>query len=163
MGERSSAGGIVSWLEKIGLEQYAQTFFDEVITLDDLPLLTETDIDRLELPTGPRRKLLVAVAQLKSQVLSHGFNGCFQFSLIRRISSIRSLTRDGFSLMVFDEVVMINAIGFHPDHFTIFPKDRFHHLYRHLLNLSDDFDPQIAECLEGLISDHRNFLYRQGS
>ncbi len=56
--------GIRDWLEQLGLEKYAAVFAEHEITLDVLRDLTEADIDRLDLPTGPRRRLMVAVRAL---------------------------------------------------------------------------------------------------
>lgn len=56
--------GMQDWLERFGLEKYAAVFVEHEITLDVLPDLTESDIDRLALPTGPRRRLIVAVQEL---------------------------------------------------------------------------------------------------
>ena len=51
---------IQDWLEQLGLEKYAAIFAEHEITLEVLPDLTESDIDGLALPTGPRRRLMVA-------------------------------------------------------------------------------------------------------
>lgn len=56
--------GISDWLTQAGLEKYAPLFAEHEITLDVLPDLTESDIDRLALPTGPRRRLMVAIQAL---------------------------------------------------------------------------------------------------
>jgi hypothetical protein len=56
--------GILEWLQELGLERYAAVFAEHEITLDILPDLTETDVDRLGLPTGPRRRLIVAIRAL---------------------------------------------------------------------------------------------------
>ena len=56
--------GIQDWLEELGLGKYAAVFAEHEITLEMLPDLTEADIDRLALPTGPRRRLMVAVQAL---------------------------------------------------------------------------------------------------
>ena len=55
------------WLRKIGLERYGAIFAEHEITLDVLTDLTESDIDRLALPTGPRRQLIVAIRALQSE------------------------------------------------------------------------------------------------
>ncbi|MGH7553657.1 MAG: AAA family ATPase, partial [Longimicrobiales bacterium] len=52
---------IQEWLKQHGLEKYAALFGEHEITLEVLPHLTASDIDRLALPTGPRRRLLVAL------------------------------------------------------------------------------------------------------
>jgi hypothetical protein len=64
--------GIRDWLEQLGLEKYAAVFAEHEITLDVLRDLTEADIDRLDLPTGPRRRLMVAVRALAASPPSSG-------------------------------------------------------------------------------------------
>jgi class 3 adenylate cyclase len=54
---------IEEWLERFGLAKYAAVFAEHEITLELLPELTESDIDRLELPIGPRRRLISAIEQ----------------------------------------------------------------------------------------------------
>ena len=52
-----SGGSVTSmqaWLRSAGLEKYADVFRKHDITLEILSYLTGPDIDRLELPTGPR-------------------------------------------------------------------------------------------------------------
>ena len=56
--------GIQDWLERHGLAKYAAVFAEHEITLEVLPDLTESDIDRLALPTGPRRRLMSAIEAL---------------------------------------------------------------------------------------------------
>jgi class 3 adenylate cyclase/tetratricopeptide (TPR) repeat protein len=56
--------GICDWLTQQGLEQYSAVFTEHEITLDVLANLTESDIDCLGLPTGPRRRLIVAIRAL---------------------------------------------------------------------------------------------------
>lgn len=55
---------IQNWLAEIGLEKYADVFARHEITVGVLPHLTEPDIDRLALPTGPRRQLIDAIRAL---------------------------------------------------------------------------------------------------
>ena len=55
---------IGDWLQQHGLEKYAAVFAEHEITLEVLPDLTEADVDRLALPTGPRRRLMVAIKTL---------------------------------------------------------------------------------------------------
>jgi class 3 adenylate cyclase/tetratricopeptide (TPR) repeat protein len=56
--------GLQEWLGSVGLEKYADVFRNHEITLEILPDLTGRDIDRLELPTGPRHQLEVAIQKL---------------------------------------------------------------------------------------------------
>ena len=58
---------IQDWLEQHGLAKYAALFAEHEITLEVLPDLTESDIDRLALPTGPRRRLIAAVQALAAE------------------------------------------------------------------------------------------------
>jgi class 3 adenylate cyclase/tetratricopeptide (TPR) repeat protein len=66
--QRDTLSGIEDWLERLGLGKYAAVFAEHEITLEVLPELTEPDIDRLALPTGPRRKLMVAIAELAGRI-----------------------------------------------------------------------------------------------
>ena len=52
------------WLKHVGLEKYAPLFAEHEITFDVLPHLTQSDIDQLGLPTGPRRRLMVEIQAL---------------------------------------------------------------------------------------------------
>ena len=58
--------GIAEWLKTVGLDKYAHVFAEHELTLDLLPHLTESDIDQLGLPLGPRRRLMVAIQALAS-------------------------------------------------------------------------------------------------
>ncbi|MCG3134134.1 MAG: hypothetical protein HMLKMBBP_01421 [Planctomycetes bacterium] len=59
-------GRLAAWLQKAGLEKHAAVFADNEITLEDLPHLTDADLDRLGLPIGPRRRLAVAIEALRA-------------------------------------------------------------------------------------------------
>jgi len=63
--------GVQEWLAQLGLEKYAAVFAEHDISLDLLPDLTEADVDRLGLPTGPRRRLIVALESLAAERLAH--------------------------------------------------------------------------------------------
>ena len=54
------------WLSAANLAAHAHVFAEHEITLDDLPHLTDADIDGLGLPIGPRRRLKVALEALKA-------------------------------------------------------------------------------------------------
>jgi class 3 adenylate cyclase len=56
---------IADLLRSVGLERYQPAFRAQEIDIDDLPELTETDLEKLGLPLGPRRRLLKAVAALR--------------------------------------------------------------------------------------------------
>jgi hypothetical protein len=55
------------WLRTIGLEQYASLFLENEVDLDTLQVLTESDLQELGLPFGPRKRLLNALLELKRQ------------------------------------------------------------------------------------------------
>jgi class 3 adenylate cyclase/tetratricopeptide (TPR) repeat protein len=55
---------VCTWLQSIGLGEYAEAFARNQIDADVLPHLTERDLNDLGLPIGPRRKLLVAIRGL---------------------------------------------------------------------------------------------------
>lgn len=51
-----------AWLVALGLERYAHVFEDNGVDLDTLPLLTESELERLGVLLGHRKKLLSALA-----------------------------------------------------------------------------------------------------
>ena len=53
-----------TWLESIGLGDYAGAFAENRIDAEVLPHLTEQDLTDLGLPIGPRRMALVAIRAL---------------------------------------------------------------------------------------------------
>jgi class 3 adenylate cyclase/tetratricopeptide (TPR) repeat protein len=53
-------------LKELGLEQYASVLADNAVDFDILPELTESDLEKLGLALGHRRKLLKALAALRS-------------------------------------------------------------------------------------------------
>ena len=56
-----------AWLAQIGLEKYAALFAEHEISADLLADLTESDVAQLGLPIGPRRRLMLTIAALRSQ------------------------------------------------------------------------------------------------
>ena len=57
---------IQQWLGQLGLQKYGAVFAAHEIAFEVLPDLTEQDIDRLALPTGPRRRLMIAIQALRA-------------------------------------------------------------------------------------------------
>src|SRR5215831_6427122 len=55
---------IETWLDEIGLGQYATVFAENAVDLDILPDLTETDLERLGVALGDRKRILRAIAAL---------------------------------------------------------------------------------------------------
>ena len=55
---------IGAWLRGLGLGQYESTFRDSEVEADVLSELTETDLEKLGLPLGPRKRILRAIANL---------------------------------------------------------------------------------------------------
>jgi class 3 adenylate cyclase/tetratricopeptide (TPR) repeat protein len=53
-----------AWLRDLGLGQYEHVFRESEIEADLLPELTETDLEKLGLPLGPRKRVLKAIAHL---------------------------------------------------------------------------------------------------
>ena len=53
-----------AWLRGLGLGQYESAFRESEIEADILPELTETDLEKLGLPLGPRKRILKAIASL---------------------------------------------------------------------------------------------------
>ena len=52
------------WLESLGLAQYADQFEAEDIDLDVMPSMSESDLEKLGLSMGHRKRLLKAIAGL---------------------------------------------------------------------------------------------------
>jgi class 3 adenylate cyclase len=59
---------ITAWLQEIGLEQFAGLFAEQQIELDDLPDLSEHDLEKLGIPLGPRKRLARAITTLSKPV-----------------------------------------------------------------------------------------------
>ena len=55
---------IGAWLRGLGLGQYEAMFRESEIESDVLPELTETDLEKIGLPLGPRKRILKAIANL---------------------------------------------------------------------------------------------------
>jgi class 3 adenylate cyclase/tetratricopeptide (TPR) repeat protein len=58
---------IADWLKANDLEVYLQIFVENQVDLKTLAVLTESDLKELGLPFGPRKRILSAIAELKSQ------------------------------------------------------------------------------------------------
>jgi class 3 adenylate cyclase/predicted ATPase len=57
---------IAAWLQNLGLARYADTFRDSDIDADVLAELTETDLEKLGISLGHRKKLLKAIAEYEA-------------------------------------------------------------------------------------------------
>lgn len=55
---------IGAWLRELGLERYEQAFQEGEIDSEVVPDLTDADLRELDIPLGPRKKLLKAIAAL---------------------------------------------------------------------------------------------------
>ena len=55
---------VADWLQKLGLGQYAQSFAENDIDFSVLPYLTDTDLEKIGVSLGHRRKMLAAIAEL---------------------------------------------------------------------------------------------------
>jgi class 3 adenylate cyclase/tetratricopeptide (TPR) repeat protein len=64
------ADGIEKWLAGLGLAKYGPLFVRNEIDLDILPDLTEQDLKDLEIPLGPRKKLMKAIAAFDGAAVS---------------------------------------------------------------------------------------------
>jgi class 3 adenylate cyclase len=60
---------VTAWLQRLGLAKYAKVFEDNEIDFQALPHLTESMLQQIGLPIGPRAKLLAAISQLASSAL----------------------------------------------------------------------------------------------
>jgi class 3 adenylate cyclase/predicted ATPase len=58
--------GITAWLDGLGLGNYATIFVENAIDLDALPNLNETDLKKLGVALGHRKRILKAIADLSS-------------------------------------------------------------------------------------------------
>src|SRR5687768_2151374 len=57
---------IAQWLERQGLDQYARAFEEHSIGFDVLPELGNDDLKELGVPLGDRKRLLKAIADLRT-------------------------------------------------------------------------------------------------
>ena len=57
---------IGDWLAKLGMSEYARRFAENRVDLSVLPDLTDQDLEKLGVLLGDRRKILRAIADLKS-------------------------------------------------------------------------------------------------
>src|SRR6185437_7633808 len=55
---------VADWLQKLGLEQYAQRLTENDIDVSVLPYLTDADLEKIGVSLGHRRKILAASAEL---------------------------------------------------------------------------------------------------
>ena len=53
------------WLSELSLEHFADSFARGQIDFDSLRLLSDADLQEMQIPLGPRRKILAAIEQLK--------------------------------------------------------------------------------------------------
>jgi len=59
-------GEIATWLERLGMPEYAEQFAKQRIDFSVLPDLTDQDLKDLGIvPLGDRRKILRAIAELE--------------------------------------------------------------------------------------------------
>ncbi len=57
---------IGTWLHGLGLEQYEPVFRDNAIDLETLPDLSETDLEKLGVLLGHRKRILRATDDLRA-------------------------------------------------------------------------------------------------
>ena len=57
---------VAAWLRGLGLERYTTLFRDHAIDADVLPELSDADLEKLGVPLGHRKKLLRAIAALRT-------------------------------------------------------------------------------------------------
>jgi class 3 adenylate cyclase len=55
---------VADWLQKLGIGQYVQSFAENDIDFSVLPYLTDTDLEKIGVSLGHRRKILAAIAEL---------------------------------------------------------------------------------------------------
>src|SRR6516165_8414602 len=61
----SAAMDVGEWLKGVGLGQYEATFRAHDIDVDVLPDVTESDLEKIGLPLGARKRLMKAIANLR--------------------------------------------------------------------------------------------------
>jgi len=69
----SSHKSIDTWLSDLGLEQLHGVFAEEQISLDDLPYLSEQDLEKIGVPLGPRKRLMRAIAKRSADAAPDDF------------------------------------------------------------------------------------------
>ena len=57
---------VADWLRGLNLSQYEAVFRDNEIDWEVLPDLTDFDLEKLGVPMGHRKKMLRAIAKLRS-------------------------------------------------------------------------------------------------
>jgi hypothetical protein len=62
-----SSMSIAGWLNELGLAKYVSVFAENAVDIDVLFDLTDTDLEKMGIPLGDRKRLLKAT------------NGCFRF------------------------------------------------------------------------------------
>src|SRR5688500_18211062 len=67
-----TADKVRKWLERQGLDQYARAFEEHNIGFDVLPELGNDDLQELGVPLGDRKRLLKAIAELRTSQESAG-------------------------------------------------------------------------------------------
>src|ERR1043166_6522894 len=55
---------VATWLGELGFDQYANVFADQAVDIGVLPDLGETDLEKMGVPLGHRKKMLRAIAAL---------------------------------------------------------------------------------------------------
>jgi class 3 adenylate cyclase len=83
---------VAAWLRGLGLERYEPTFRENEIDWDVLPELTESDLEKLGLPLGPRKKLLKAIAALSTEATAVALEAVPSPGIITREAERRQLT-----------------------------------------------------------------------
>ncbi|UCH48863.1 MAG: AAA family ATPase, partial [Betaproteobacteria bacterium] len=83
------------WLERLGLGEYAQSFENERIELEDLIRLDAADLKEMGLPIGPRKRVLEAISKIntaaKSKTASHDQSSSLE-SIVEQDAERRQLT-----------------------------------------------------------------------
>ena len=59
-GQRIALQQVADWLQKLGIGQYAQSFPENDTDFSVLPYLTDTDLEKIGVSLGHRRKILAA-------------------------------------------------------------------------------------------------------
>src|SRR5262249_54617324 len=83
---------MTTWLDGIGLGQYATVFAENAIDLEVLPDVTETDLEKLGVPLGHRKRILRAIAALSGATAAAAAPPAAALSLPQSEAERRQLT-----------------------------------------------------------------------
>ncbi len=69
------AAEISAWLDSLGLSKYAELFAEQEIDFEIAKDLTDSELEKMGLPLGPRKKLLKSLGEFKEEPSSAPTSG----------------------------------------------------------------------------------------